>query len=41
MLYKNLSEDGVEVSGGEAQKIAIALSLIHIYFWSIISATRD
>ena len=27
MLYKNLSEDGVEVSGGEAQKIAIARAL--------------
>lgn len=27
MLYKNLSEDGVEVSGGEAQKIAIACAL--------------
>ena len=27
MLYNNLSEDGVEVSGGEAQKIAIARAL--------------
>ncbi len=27
MLYKNLSEDGIEVSGGEAQKIAIARAL--------------
>ena len=27
MLYKKLSEDGVEVSGGEAQKIAIARAL--------------
>lgn len=27
MLYKNLSEDGVELSGGEAQKIAIARAL--------------
>jgi len=27
MLYKDLSEDGVEVSGGEAQKIAIARAL--------------
>jgi ATP-binding cassette subfamily B protein len=27
MLYKNLSEDGVEISGGEAQKIAIARAL--------------
>ena len=27
MLYKNLSEDGAEVSGGEAQKIAIARAL--------------
>ena len=27
MLYKNLSEDGVDVSGGEAQKIAIARAL--------------
>ena len=27
MLYKNLSTDGVEVSGGEAQKIAIARAL--------------
>ena len=27
MLYKNLSDDGVEVSGGEAQKIAIARAL--------------
>lgn len=27
MLYKNLSENGVEVSGGEAQKIAIARAL--------------
>ena len=27
MLYKDLSEDGVDVSGGEAQKIAIARSL--------------
>ena len=27
MLYKELSEDGVEVSGGEAQKIAIARAL--------------
>jgi ATP-binding cassette subfamily B protein len=27
MLYRNLSEDGVEVSGGEAQKIAIARAL--------------
>ena len=27
MLYKNLSADGVEVSGGEAQKIAIARAL--------------
>ena len=30
-LYKDYdSENGVDVSGGEAQKIAIALSLIHI-----------
>ena len=27
MIYKRLSEDGVEVSGGEAQKIAIARAL--------------
>lgn len=27
MLYKNISEDGVEISGGEAQKIAIARAL--------------
>lgn len=27
MIYKNLSDDGVEVSGGEAQKIAIARAL--------------
>lgn len=27
MIYKELSEDGVEVSGGEAQKIAIARAL--------------
>ena len=27
MLYKNLSEDGVDISGGEAQKIAIARAL--------------
>ena len=27
MLYKNLSDDGVEISGGEAQKIAIARAL--------------
>lgn len=27
MLYKDLSEEGVEVSGGEAQKIAIARAL--------------
>jgi ATP-binding cassette subfamily B protein len=27
MLFKNLSEDGVDVSGGEAQKIAIARAL--------------
>lgn len=27
MIYKDLSEDGVEVSGGEAQKIAIARAL--------------
>ena len=27
MLYKDLSEDGVEISGGEAQKIAIARAL--------------
>lgn len=27
MLYKNMSEDGVDVSGGEAQKIAIARAL--------------
>ena len=27
MLYKNLSEEGVDVSGGEAQKIAIARAL--------------
>ena len=27
MLYKDLSEDGVEVSGGEAQKLAIARAL--------------
>lgn len=27
MLYKSLSEDGVEISGGEAQKIAIARAL--------------
>ncbi len=27
MIYKNLSEDGVDVSGGEAQKIAIARAL--------------
>ena len=27
VLYKNLSDDGVEVSGGEAQKIAIARAL--------------
>lgn len=27
MLYKHLSEDGVEISGGEAQKIAIARAL--------------
>lgn len=27
MLYRDLSEDGVEVSGGEAQKIAIARAL--------------
>ena len=27
MLYKNLSEDGVELSGGETQKIAIARAL--------------
>ena len=27
MLYKDLSEDGVEPSGGEAQKIAIARAL--------------
>lgn len=27
VIYKNLSEDGVEVSGGEAQKIAIARAL--------------
>lgn len=27
MLYKNLSEDGVEISGGEAQKISIARAL--------------
>lgn len=27
MLYKSLSEDGVDVSGGEAQKIAIARAL--------------
>ena len=27
ILYKDLSEDGVEISGGEAQKIAIARAL--------------
>ena len=27
MLYKDFAEDGVEVSGGEAQKIAIARAL--------------
>lgn len=27
MIYKNLSEDGVDVSGGEAQKIAISRAL--------------
>lgn len=27
MIYKNLSDDGVDVSGGEAQKIAIARAL--------------
>lgn len=27
MIYKNLSEDGVDISGGEAQKIAIARAL--------------
>ena len=27
MIYKNLSENGVDVSGGEAQKIAIARAL--------------
>ncbi len=27
MLYKNLSQDGVDISGGEAQKIAIARAL--------------
>ena len=27
MLYKDLAEDGVDVSGGEAQKIAIARAL--------------
>lgn len=27
VIYKNLSEDGVEISGGEAQKIAIARAL--------------
>ncbi|MCF0136338.1 MAG: ABC transporter ATP-binding protein [Lachnospiraceae bacterium] len=27
MLYKNLDEDGVEISGGEAQKIALARAL--------------
>ena len=27
MIFKNLSEDGVDVSGGEAQKIAIARAL--------------
>ena len=27
MIYKNLTEDGVDVSGGEAQKIAIARAL--------------
>ena len=27
MLYKDLSDDGVEISGGEAQKIAIARAL--------------
>ena len=27
MLYKDLTEDGVDVSGGEAQKIAIARAL--------------
>ena len=27
MLYKDLSEDGVDISGGEAQKIAIARAL--------------
>ena len=27
VIYKNLSEDGVDVSGGEAQKIAIARAL--------------
>lgn len=27
MLYKELTEDGVELSGGEAQKIAIARAL--------------
>lgn len=29
VLYKDLEEDGVQVSGGEAQKIAIARSLYH------------
>ena len=28
-LYKNISADGVEVSGGEAQKLAIARALYH------------
>lgn len=27
MIYKNLSEDGIDISGGEAQKIAIARAL--------------
>ena len=34
MLYKNLSEDGVEVSGGEAQKIAIARALYKDARWT-------
>lgn len=29
ILYKDLEEDGVQISGGEAQKIAIARSLYH------------
>lgn len=29
ILYQNLSEEGVQISGGEAQKIAIARSLYH------------